>query len=252
MSLSPSAFVPAQQKHALMASLWPCWRDAPRRRMKKTSQSSQHCRLVVRKSRTHIHLVHLMRNKRTQRPQTSNRQIQSQRKGGETERSTKSKNPEVIEDLKIISSQLYYHWKTGSYFWNVMNDIVSSQTLRFIISKCVNYPSCTEQHWWAQLRSTASQLYIFIGNQHVIIRAFMQTQHNPCAASFRTPFTLWGLVGMVIYTQTEHSLKATSEKHTTRYNCSQTFTAWEIQLSSQHTSHFLNSLHVLLVFGTAL
>lgn len=125
MSLSPSAFVPAQQKHALMASLWPCWRDAPRRHMKKTSQSSQHCRLVVRKSRTHIHLVHLMRNKRTQRPQTSNRQIQSQRRRGETERSTKSKNPEVIEDLKIISSQLYYHWKTGSYFWNVMNDINS-------------------------------------------------------------------------------------------------------------------------------
>ncbi len=58
--------------------------------------TAQHCRLEVRKSRTHIHLM------------TSNRQIQSQRRKGETERSTKSKNPEDIEDLNSLLS--YYHW----------------------------------------------------------------------------------------------------------------------------------------------
>ncbi len=40
----------------------------------------------------------------------------------------------------------------------------------------------------------------------------MQTQHNPCAASFRTAFTLWGLIGMVMYTQ-EHSPTATYWKN---------------------------------------
>ncbi len=58
--------------------------------------TAQHCRLEVRKSRTHIHLM------------TSNRQIQAQRRKGGTERSTKSKNPEDIEDLNSLLS--YYHW----------------------------------------------------------------------------------------------------------------------------------------------
>lgn len=37
-TLSPSAFVRAQQKHGHMASLWPCWRDVPYRQKDRTSQ----------------------------------------------------------------------------------------------------------------------------------------------------------------------------------------------------------------------
>jgi len=62
---------------------------------------------------------------------------------------------------------------------------------------------CRALNTRAQLKSTANQLLsIFIQNQHLIIRAFKQTQHNPCAASSSNPLALWGLVGRVIYTQT--------------------------------------------------
>lgn len=101
---------------------------------------------------------------------------------------------------------------------------------------------------WTQLKSTANQLSIFIQNQHVIIRAFKQTQHNPCAASFRTPLTLWGLVGMVIYTnwafaysnvsKTYNYVQLPSNIHSLRYPA----------LISTHISFSQQSIHLACIW----